>query len=254
MRRRGNAHGASALVLLPAALAPIVLVGGWNLASSAQTDSYDGLRDSLSALAALGAEHRGIMTWAFVLLGLAHLGTALLLRVAARPGRLLQALGGVATIAVALLPLSSESDGVGHAVAATVAFVALALWPAFGARSDGPPVLRPRPMRTASVVLVLLVIWFAVALVLGNLVGLAERVAALAEALWPLVVAWMVREWGGGGGTPPTDPPAESPEPDDERPLDWPTDSVGPAGEPSEDPSDEPSVKPSDEPTRVPAH
>jgi hypothetical membrane protein len=221
------------LVLLPATLAPIVLVGGWNLASSAQTESYDGFRDSLSSLAALGADHRGIMTWAFVLLGLAHLGTALLLRIAARPGRLLQALGGLATIAVALLPLSSESDGIGHAVAATVAFVALALWPAFAARSDGAPVLRPRAMRTATAVLLALVIWFAVALALGNLVGLAERVAALAEAIWPLVVAWMVREWGGGGGTPPTEPPTESPEPDDERPLDFTPDPVTPIDEPT---------------------
>src|ERR1700712_983976 len=232
-RRRTDNERPSALVLFPAALAPIVLVGGWNLASSAQTDSYDGLRDSLSALAAYGADHRGIMTWAFVLLGLAHLGTALLLRGAARPGRLLHALGGLATIAVALLPLSSESDGIGHAVAATVAFVALALWPAFAARSDGPPVLRPAAMRTASVVLMLLVGWFAVALVIGNLVGLAERVAALAEAIWPLVVAWMVREWGGGGGTPPIDPPAESPEPDDERPLDWTPAPTEPAEEPT---------------------
>jgi hypothetical membrane protein len=209
------------LVLVPAALAPLVLVAGWNLAASAQPDTYSSWRDSLSSLAAYGATHRGIMTAAFVVLGLAHLGTALLLRMAARRGRVAQAIGGLATVAVALLPLSSESEGIGHAVAAVIAFVALAVWPALGARHDGPPVLQPRSMRTASVVLVLLVLWFGIALSLDTLVGLAERAAALAEALWPLVVVWMAREWGGGGGTPPVEPPAAPPVAPDERPKDW---------------------------------
>jgi hypothetical membrane protein len=229
-QRRRDGNRASTLVLLPAAVAPLVLVGGWSLAASAQSGDYNGFRDTLSSLAALGVSHRGIMTWTFVLLGLAHLGTAALLRVAARPGRVLQALGGLATIAVALLPLSSESEGYGHAAAATVAFVALALWAAFAARSDGPPVLRPAAMRTASVVLALLVGWFGVALVVGHLVGLAERVAALAEALWPLVVAWMVREWGGGSGTPRSDPPVDPPVPEDEFPTIW---SPRPSDEPA---------------------
>jgi hypothetical membrane protein len=219
-RHRRDGSPPSRLVLVPAALAPLVLVGGWNLAASAQSEDYDGFRDSLSALAALGAAHREIMTSAFVLLGLAYLGTAALLRDVARPGRVLQALGGLATVTVALVPLSSESDGRGHAVAATAAFVALALWPAFGARPEGPPVLRPAVMRTASLVLALLVGCFGVALATGQLVGAAERVAALAEALWPLIVAWMVRESDGGGGTPPVDDPTDTPEPDSERPPD----------------------------------
>jgi hypothetical membrane protein len=213
-RRRTAPDSASRVVLVPALIAPLVLVGGWNLGASAQPDDYDSLRDSLSDLAALGASHRGIMTGALIVLGLAHVATALLIRLPARNGRIVQAVGGIATVAVALQPLSSESDGVGHAVAATIAFVALALWPAFGVRDDGPPVLHARPMRTAAVVLSLGVIWFGVALALGSLVGLAERVAALAEALWPLIVAWMVREWGGGGGTRHIEAPPEVPAPD----------------------------------------
>jgi hypothetical membrane protein len=228
-RRRKRDDGTPALVLLPAFLAPIVLVGGWNLAASAQTDSYSNLQDSLSALASTGAPHREVMTWALVLLGLAHLGTAALLRSAAPIGRGLHAVGGLATIGVALLPTSFESDNVGHAILATIAFVALAIWPAWGARQDAPPVLRPRSMRTAAAVLSLLVVLFAVSLVVGDLVGLTERIAATAEALWPLVVAWMVREWGGGGGSPPPEDPPELPEPDDdETPDDEKPDDVVP--------------------------
>ena len=221
-RRRRERHervdSAPRLLLLPAFAAPLALVAGWNYAAAAQSGRYDSLHDTLSELASYGATHREVMTWAFVVLGAAHLGTAALLRPAASRGRMLQALGGLATIAVALFPTSDESDGYAHATAATIAFVSLALWPAFGARSDGPPVLRPRVMRTASIVLGLLVAWFVVALALGNLVGLAERVAALSEALWPLVVAWLVREWGGGGGTPPPEQPSDLPDPSDEQP------------------------------------
>jgi hypothetical membrane protein len=222
-RRRARPErvdSAPRLLLLPAFAAPLVLVAGWNYAAAAQAGHYDSIRDTLSELASIGATHREVMTWAFVVLGASHLGTAALLRPAGHRGRILQAVGGLATIAVAIFPVSDESDGYAHAVAATVAFVALALWPAFAARTDGPPILRPRVMRAASIVLALLVAWFAVALALGNLVGLAERVAALSEALWPLVVAWLVREWGGGGGTPPPEHPSDLPDPEDEQPRD----------------------------------
>jgi hypothetical membrane protein len=220
-RRRSNADRVPALVLLPAALAPLALVAGWNLAASAQTENYDNVHDTLSSLASLSASHREIMTYAFLLLGLGHLGTALLLRIARRPGRALHVLGGLATIAVAFLPEAKESGETAHFVAAAIAFAALALWPAFAGVSDGPPILRPVVMRSASGVLVLLVALFAVALAVDQLAGLAERAAAVGEALWPLIVAWMAREWDGGGGTPPDEPPDHSPEPEDERPTDW---------------------------------
>lgn len=230
MRKRRSRRGddsTSGLVLLPAVLAPIVLVGGWNLAASAQTDGFDSLRQSLSSLAALGASHREIMTWTFVLLGACHVGTAALLRSAAGRGRAVLAVGGIATAAVAAVPFSDERDGLAHTVVAAVAFGALALWPLLAAREDGPRVLRARTQRLAAAVLGGLVLWFVVALSVDVLVGLAERAAALAQALWPLAVAWLVREWGGGGGTPPPDEPPEVPdepetprEPEQPEPID----------------------------------
>jgi len=130
-------------------------------------------------------------------------------------------LAGLAITSLAFLPEAKESGDTAHFLAATIAFSALALWPAFAAINDGPPVLTPAVMRSASGVLVLLVGLFAVALAVDQFAGLAERVAAVAEALWPLIVAWMAREWDGGGGTPPEEPPDYSPEPEDERPADW---------------------------------
>lgn len=238
--RVDRVDSAPRLLLLPAFLAPLSLVAGWNYAAAAQPGRYDSLRDTLSELAARGSTHREVMTAAFVVLGASHIGTAALLRPAAGRGRVLQAVGGLATIAVALFPTSDESDGYAHAVAATIAFASLALWPAFGARPDGPPVLRPRVMRAASIVLALLVAWFVVALALGNLVGLAERAAALGEALWPLAVAWLVREWGGGGGTPPPERPSDLPDPQDERPRDdVPSDNAPDGDAPDDIPDDD---------------
>jgi hypothetical membrane protein len=245
--RVDRVDSAPRLLLLPAFLAPLALVAGWNYAAAAQSGHYDSLHDTLSELAAIGSTHREVMTVAFVVLGISHVGTALLLRPAAQRGRVLQAVGGFATIAVALFPTSDESDGYAHATAAAIAFVSLALWPAFGARRDGPPVLRPTVMRAASVVLGLFVAWFVVALAVGNLVGLAERVAALGEALWPLVVAWLVREWGGGGGTPPPERPSDLPDPQDEQPRG----DGGSTGGPPDGPTDGPApVEPESEPAR----
>lgn len=251
-RRRAAADQPSRFLLLPATIAPLVLVGGWSLARSAQPD-YDSLRDTLSDLAALGASHREVMTDALVVLGLAHVLTALLLRIQARAGRALQVLGGLATVLVAFLPLSSESDDLGHGVAVAVALIALALWPAFGARADGPPVLQPHPMRAASLVLSLLVVWFAVALITDTYAGLAERVAVLAQALWPLIVAWMVREWGGGGGTRHVDQPPETPQPEDDRPPETPRPEDDRPPEDVPDPTDTPHpVEPETTPAGAP--
>ena len=78
-----------------------------------------------------------------------------------------------------------------HAAAAVVAFIVLAAWPAVGGRR-GPGLpwgLRAGVSAGASAALFGLLGWFYVELGTGGLqVGLAERVAAGAQALWPLVV------------------------------------------------------------------
>ena len=193
------------------AAAPVLLIGGWTVAAARQRDDFDPVRATISALAARDADDRWVMTAALAAVGACHVVTALALRPAARPGRMVLGIGGVATVLVAVFPLPVGDGGSApHTLAAAVAFGALAAWPALAARRRAatpsravdpvPWALRPAVCAAAATVLLGLVGWFAVALD-GSRVGLAERVAAGAQALWPLVVVLSARR------TRPAPPP-----------------------------------------------
>jgi hypothetical protein len=180
-------------------LAPVLLVGGWTLADALQRVPFDPVRETISALAARDADPRWLMTAALVGVGACHLTTALSLRTAGLPGRVVLGLGGIATLGVAAAPLPSGDGGsAAHTGFAATAFLALAAWPAFALRrvaragSDGvreAPDLPWRPVVALPVTAALLglVGWFGAELGSDVRVGLAERVAAAAQALWPLV-------------------------------------------------------------------
>ena len=183
--------------VLSSLAAPVLLVGGWTLAQALQPHGFDPARETISALAAVGTPDRAVMTIALLGVGVAHATTALALRPAAVPGRLTLALGGIATLLVAVLPLPSRAGtSAAHTVAASTAFAALAVWPAM-ASPDGPAravALRRTVSVLASVVLLALVAWLLAEMHWdGARVGLAERVAAGAQAVWPLVVVLSCR-------------------------------------------------------------
>jgi hypothetical membrane protein len=178
--------------LLSATSAPVLLVGGWTWAAAVQPAGFDPVRDTISALAGLGANHRGLMTAALVGVGLCHLTTAAALRAAPRAGRTALGLGGLATLGVAAAPLPADGGSALHTVFAATAFVALAVWPALppGRDTAPPPAfpLRRLARLAAAAALTALVGWFGVELFAdGARLGLAERVAAGAQAVWPLV-------------------------------------------------------------------
>lgn len=160
-----------------AALAPVLLIGGWTLAQSRQPHDYDAVRDTISALAARGATDAWIMTAGLAGLGGCHLITAAGFRAAGRAARAVLAVGGAATVVVAASPQPATA----HVPAAVVGFVALATWPAFAPRSFGA-------YRWTALVLLAALAWFGVAVALGPLVGLSERVLAGAEAFTPLAL------------------------------------------------------------------
>jgi hypothetical membrane protein len=171
-----------------------MLVGGWTLAAARQT-SFDACVQSISALAALDARERWIMTYALIGLGTCHMASALGLSAARWPGRVTLALGGLCTWLVAAFPLAPHADGRAHVLAASAAFFCLAVWPLFALHSaaNTPCALRPRYATMASLTLLGLLAWLGWALAHQSYVGLAERVAAAAQASWPLLVAISVR-------------------------------------------------------------
>lgn len=177
--------------------APVLLVGGWTLAAARQRAGYDAVRDTISALAAQGAADRWLMTSALVGVGACHVVTAAGLRPARFPGRVVLAGGGAATLLVAAFPQSVQGTSTAHATAATLAFTAMGAWPAFAGRRGHPaPLLTRGVSAAAAAVLLGLVTWFAFGLD-GDHRGLGERVAAGAEALWPLAVVVTTRRAGG---------------------------------------------------------
>ncbi len=161
-----------------AGLAPTALIGGWTIASDRQRPGFDQVRDTISALAAHGADDRWVMTTALAVLGGAHVATAAGLEEAATGGRVVLAVGGVTAALVAAFPQPS----IGHLPAAAVSFAALALWPAFSGL----------PTRTgghwATIGLLGLLGWLTLELGEGHLLGLSERVVAGSQVLWPLTV------------------------------------------------------------------
>lgn len=179
--------------MVSAALAPVVLIVGWTLAASRQPERYSPVRESISALAAQGATDRWIMTT-----GLAALGACLAVTAAglhpARPlGRWLLAVGGAGTVLAAAAPQPAHGWAPLHVAAASVGFVALALWPVCAASSSAPFVLRPRCDTVVTALLLALLGWLGVEIGGGPLLGLSERMLAGAQALWPLVTVLALR-------------------------------------------------------------
>ena len=182
-----------------AAAAPVLLVGGWTLAAARQPPGYDSRRDTISELAADGANDRWIMTLVFATIGVCYVLIAMAVREPAVAGRIALATGGTATILVAAFPVPRIGTSDRHGVVATIASSAVAIWPVLAARR-GPHVpwpLRPVPSAAASIVLIGLLVWFVSVLQRHMLVGTFERLAAVAEALWVVLAVAVLRRSAG---------------------------------------------------------
>jgi hypothetical membrane protein len=193
-------------------VAPVFLIGGWTLGAALQPAGYDSVRDTISALAGLGAVDRWVMTTGLAVLGICHLVTALGLRPAAAVGRLCLAAGGVATVLVAVFPVPRFGTSDIHRVVAGVGFATLTLWPALASRRGRPMPwgLRPLVSIVATTALLGLLAWFVVELSAnGARIGLTERLVAGSQALWPLVVVLTARRAGRSASTTTRPPPAE---------------------------------------------
>jgi hypothetical membrane protein len=186
--------------LVSSLAAPLLLIGGWTLAAAIQPMPFDSVGHTISDLASRDMPSRWLMTSALVGVGLSHLVTACALGCAASAGRLVLGLGGLATFLVGAFPLpAAGASSSAHTAAAAVAFISLAVWPAFAWQRSRVPgrtmeVLGLTVSAAATgTLLLLLTLFLAEQLMNGQRVGLAERVAAGAQALWPLAVVLSVR-------------------------------------------------------------
>jgi hypothetical protein len=172
--------------------APVLMVAGWTAAAGLQPRPVDPVAETVSALAAVGATDRWVMTLTFVLVGACDLITGLALRPARAPGRLILMAGAVAGMLIAATPEHpGTSFPVPHMICAAAGGAGVVAWPA-GAWRRGPSVpwgLQPVVSAAAVAVLLTLAAWFGVELIsFGGQAGLAERIFGAAQALWPLMV------------------------------------------------------------------
>ena len=181
--------------VLSAAAAFLFLVGGCTVATALQPSSFDWLASTVSALTVRGAADPWVMTAAFAATGACEMATALALRPAATPGRLILAAAGAASMLVAANP-ERVGGSPTHGLWAAVTFAALIAWPA-GAWRRGPSVpwgLRSAVSAAAVGTLLALLAWYLTELITkGGMTGLAERVMGTAEVGWPLAVVLSCR-------------------------------------------------------------
>jgi hypothetical membrane protein len=176
-----------------AGAAPILLISGCLVAASLQPATYNPVRDTISSLAAPGATDSWVMTAVILAVGACYLTTAVGLRAARWPGRVGLAGGGVATTCIAAFPTPLHGYSHAHAFAVVAAAVTMCAWPVLAAHPrHRARVMTHIPNAIATVVTLSLVIWFALASG-GAEVGLAERCAAVAPALWLFPVAYWTR-------------------------------------------------------------
>lgn len=113
---------------------PVAFVSAWAIGGLRMPD-YSPVHDAISELAAIGSPERALMTTGFVVYGVAVMVGATSTRstVIARVWPAL-VVNGLATLAVAALPLDASAAGDrAHGVAAGVGYVSLALVPALAA-------------------------------------------------------------------------------------------------------------------------
>ena len=192
--------------LASSAATPVLLVGGWTVAAALQPH-FDQVAETVSALAAPGATDRWVMTLTFLVVGVCYVVTGLALRPARAAGRLILVAGATLGMLVAANPEhAGTAYPVGHIIWASVGLVGLTFWPA-GAWRRGPGVpwgLRPAVAAAAVALLLAVLAWFVTELVTGaGQVGLAERVAGVVQAAWPLAVVLSCRRPAGRYRTEP---------------------------------------------------
>lgn len=179
--------------LASAITAPVILMTSAAVARVLYGSPYNPVADTMSALAT-GAS-KGVMTCGFVTTAIAMIVTASGLRALRPLPRFALAAAGCCGLAVAAFPAPLIATANAHVVAAGSGAVVLAAWPllAVSAESAAPVACRTRWAVSASVVLCVLLAWMCLEMPQGSELGLAERLAVVADLLWPAAVVIAAR-------------------------------------------------------------
>ena len=180
-------------VVAAACAAPVLLIGGFCVATALQPSSYDPVRDTISELAGQGATDSWVMTSALAGVGFCFLLAAFGLRSAGSVGRVLLAGGGVAVLLIAVFRQPHRGYSLPHELAVIAAGLTCCTWPVFASHRRHPALLLTRtPSIAAAGVSLGLAAWYSLESH-GASLGLAERCAAAAPPLWLLAVAVTAR-------------------------------------------------------------
>lgn len=169
------------------AIGPVAFIGAWAIGGATANGAYSPVRDTISRLAAVGADTRTLMTAGLATFGLAVPVYAAALRRSV-PGRawITAATAGVATLGVAAAPLEHSPliDQV-HLVAAGTGYVALTAVPLLARR----PLIDAGHRRLAgfgSVMAAIAVVALPLSLAIDQ-TGLLQRVGLTAGDLFLIV-------------------------------------------------------------------
>src|SRR5699024_9353733 len=171
----------------------VVLVGTATTARALRGPDYDPVHQTLSSLAE--TPRQGVvMAAGVVAAALCYIITGIGRRALGRPARITIVLAGVAGLVVAATREDPAASLSVHGAAVAVGGAALVVWPLLAAsRAPGATLPRRVPAAMAgSAVLGGLSRWLRYAANTGGPVGLAERVAIVAQMVWPAVVALAV--------------------------------------------------------------
>lgn len=165
-------------------MGPAAFVGAWALAGAVTDRAYSPIDDTISRLAAIGADTRPLMTAGFIVFGTAVTAFAIALReVVDGPAWITAAGTGIATLAVAAAPLEHSSfvDGL-HALFAGAGYLTLAATPLLAAR----PLLGRghRRLGLGAVIAGCVSAAMLVATVAGPATGLFQRLGLTCTDLW----------------------------------------------------------------------
>jgi len=180
-----------------ALLAPAALVGGWLIADALQPPSYSPMRQTMSVLAGQSATDRWVMTVALLLVGSCQIATGAGLTAVRMPARILLILTGLSTLGIAASPEPVTGPTSRHLAFAVSCVVTTAVWPVLVARPARAQswILSVYGCAAVTAVFAGLSCWLLIAARDGGGdLGMVERLTAVVQGLFPLVVALGLRQ------------------------------------------------------------